>query len=68
MLNEVMKYFKEYSQETIINTLFEMNKYYDKDLKLYFKTLKNNTGKTMDSFQRKMLRNYYYKNPEILKK
>ena len=68
MLNDLMKYFKGYSTNIVIETLFEMNKYFDKDLKKYFKALKIETGKTLDSFQRKMLRNYYYyQNNEILK-
>ena len=68
MIDDLMKYFEEYPQDIVIKTLFEMNKYFDKDLKKHFKDLKAKTGKTLDSFQRKMLRNYYYyKNKEILK-
>lgn len=69
MINKLMKYFEEYPQNIVIETLFEMNKYYDKDLKKHFKSLKEETGRTVDSFERKMLRNYYYhQNEEILEK
>lgn len=48
--------------DLLINTLFEMNRYFDSDLKNYYKEYKNNYGVTLDSFQRKMLKNYFYYN------
>lgn len=69
IVQNLMKYFEGYSKDLIIETLFDMNKYFDKELKKYFKELKKETGKTLDSFQRKLLRNYYYHpNDDILQK
>lgn len=67
MIQDLMEYFNGYPQDIVIKTLFEVNKYFDKDLKKHFKALKDRTGNTLDSFERKMLRNYYYyQNEEIL--
>lgn len=67
MIKNLMTYFEGYKEDDVIKTLFDMNKYFDKDLKKYFKDLKLETGITLDSFQRKLLRNYfYYQNNQIL--
>ena len=56
--------FKDIDNKLLINTLFEMNKYFDKDLKNYYKEYKDINGVTLDSFQRKMLKNYFYYNQD----
>lgn len=61
---EITDNFENVDNTLLINTLFEMNKYFDVDLKNYYKEYKNNYGVTLDSFQRKMLKNYYYYNQE----
>lgn len=59
---KITENFENIDNTLLINTLFEMNKYFDKDLKNYYKEYKNNCGVTLDSFQRKMLKNYFYYN------
>jgi len=57
---ELTTIFADIPTQTLIMILFEMNRYYDKDLKTHFKNYKNNSGITLDTFQRKTLRLYYY--------
>ena len=57
---ELTTIFADIPTKTLIMILFEMNRYYDKDLKTHFKNYKNITGITLDTFQRKTLRLYYY--------
>lgn len=57
---ELTSIFPEIPTQTLIMILFEMNRYYDRNLKIHFKNYKNTTGITLDTFQRKTLRLYYY--------
>ena len=57
---ELTTLFDEIPTEILTMILFEMNRYYDKDLKIHFKNYKSSTGTTLDTFQRKTLRLYYY--------
>ena len=57
---ELTTIFADIPTQSLIMILFEMNRYYDKDLKTHFKNYKNNSGITLDTFQRKTLRLYYY--------
>lgn len=59
---KITENFENIDNKLLINTLFEMNKYFDKDLKNYYKEYKNDCGIILDSFQRKMLKNYFYYN------
>lgn len=60
--------FPNIDEETLVRTLFEMNRYYDSNLKKYYNDIKKSDNRTFDSFEKKMLRNYYYyKNEDILK-
>jgi len=64
MDEKIMQHFENIERNTLINTLFEMNRYFDGDLKNYYKEYKEINGITLDSFQRKMLKNYFYYNQE----
>jgi len=61
---KITEKFNNIDNSLLINTLFEMNKYFDSDLKNYYKDYKIDYGVTLDSFQRKMLKNYFYYNQE----
>lgn len=64
MDERITAHFEGINNEILTNTLFEINKYFDKDLKKYYKEYKEKNGVTLDSFQRKMLKNYFYYNQE----
>ena len=64
MDERITAHFEGINNEILTNTLFEINKYFDKDLKKYYKEYKEENGVTLDSFQRKMLKNYFYYNQE----
>ena len=64
---EIINCFPDIEEELLIRTLFEMNRYYDTFFKDYFSDYKKTSGNTLDSFQRKMVRNYfYYGNKNVL--
>lgn len=57
---KILEVFSDIDEDLLIRTLFEMNRYYDKNFKFYFADYKKRYGNTLNSFQRKILRNYYY--------
>ena len=66
--NEILKIFPDIDEELLARTLFEMNRYYDSDLKKYYNDIKKKENRVFDSFEKKMLRKYYYyKKDDILK-
>lgn len=66
--NEMLKFFPNIDEELLARTLFEMNRYYDCNLKKYYNDIKKNENRVFDSFEKNMLRKYYYyKKDDILK-
>ena len=64
---DIINCFPDIEEELLIRTLFEMNRFYDTFFKDYFSEYKKTFGNTLDSFQRKMVRNYfYYGNKKVL--
>ena len=55
-----LKIFDDIEEDILIRVLFEMNRFYDVKLKDYYAAFKKNYGRVLDSFERKMLRSYYY--------
>lgn len=47
-------------ENTLILILFDMNRYFDKELKYEYKKVQKKTGRVFNSFERKILRDYYY--------
>lgn len=64
-LTEIKNLLKiEIDDKTLTNILFDINRYFDKDLTSAFKSEQKKTGRIFNSVERKSLRNYFYHGEE----